>query len=488
MRILMLTWEFPPMIAGGLGMACYGMVRSLLNLGVEIDLVLPTKHPVYFPLRKTEDVDLLPVKFLNQESEKTYIKDMNIDLSNKVSTSKTDSTTGLIKEISVTEQIERLKKFGLSERPETYINYKELEEYRSLVYYGTSKLKKIKSIVSFVLKNSLQDDAFDRTSAADAQFEETVFTNIREYLTGDEDIFLKVQEFTNRATQIAQTLKFDLIHTHDWLTYPAAMFIKRISNKPLVAHIHATEFDRAGGSGDERIHKIEFSGMSYADRVIAVSKYTAQMVMTRYRIDSGKLRIVHNAHISKQIEKQKASHRLLKGPTVLFLGRITIQKGPDYFLDVAKKVLDRHPQARFIMAGTGDMARKLLHKSARYRLKNRFLFTGFLNREEVETILSNADIYMLPSVSEPFGIAPLEAMAYGITAVISKQSGVTEVVENAYKIDFWDIDKMVETICYLIENPEISRQIGYKGMLEVEQIRWDRAAQQISEIYKNSTE
>ncbi len=460
MKILMLTWEFPPFIAGGLGMACYGMVKSLLGLGIEIDLILPTKQAAYFPLRKVEDVDLLPVKFFDEKIQKTY--DNLVIQSGR-------STAG-----RTIQQGERLKLLGLSEQPESYINSRELDDYRDLIHYGTEKFYFAEDFTTYH-----QTETVITTNQ-----EDQVFTNIRDYLIGEEDIFRKVQEFTVRATQMAQVLDFDLIHSHDWLTYPAGMFIKRITGKQLVVHMHATEFDRSGGAGDERIHKIEFSGMSYADSVITVSKYTAQMVMTRYRIDSGKMRIVHNAHITNVLEKGDAASRLFSGPTILFLGRITIQKGPDYFLDVANRVLQKHPQARFIMAGTGDMARKLLYKSARYKLKNRFLFAGFLNRQEVETILSNTDIYMLPSVSEPFGIAPLEAMAYGITAVISKQSGVTEIIENAFKIDFWDIDKMVETICYLIENPEIRTDIGYKGMLEVAQIRWDRAAEQIREVYE----
>jgi glycosyltransferase involved in cell wall biosynthesis len=203
-----------------------------------------------------------------------------------------------------------------------------------------------------------------------------------------------------------------------------------------VVHIHATEFDRAGGPGDERVHKIEHAGMTYADKVIAVSKYTAQMIMSRYRIDTGKIRIIHNA-FSLPVDTVLTQERIFKGPTVLFLGRVTLQKGPDYFLDVADRVLKVHPEARFIIAGTGDMSRHLLRKSAAMRLKNRFLFTGFLNRKQVESILRAADIYVLPSVSEPFGISPLEAMAFGITSIISKQSGVAEVVNHAFKIDYW---------------------------------------------------
>jgi len=208
------------------------------------------------------------------------------------------------------------------------------------------------------------------------------------------------------------------------------------------------------------------------------------MIMSRYKIDSGRIRIVHNA-FTVQTSSNDKKMRIFKGPTILFLGRITLQKGPDYFLEVAHKVLQIHPQARFVVAGTGDMSRKLLRKSSSLRLKNKFLFTGFLNRKQVEFILKASDIYVLPSVSEPFGIAPLEAMAYGVTSIISKQSGVAEVVNHAFKIDFWDTDRMAETINYLIENPEICQKMGHEGKKEVNHILWDKAAEKIRKVYSS---
>lgn len=288
-----------------------------------------------------------------------------------------------------------------------------------------------------------------------------------------------------RAERFARELDYNLIHAHDWLTYPSGMLARKISKKPLILHIHATEFDRAGGPGDERIHKIEHAGMMYADRVIAVSQYTAQMIMSRYRIDTGKTSIVHNAFTLDE-NQMRTKRRIFKGPTILFLGRITLQKGPDYYLEVADRVLKTHPEARFIMAGTGDMARKLLRRSASLKMRNRFLFTGFLNRKQVEQILRGSDIYVLPSVSEPFGISPLEAMAFGVTSIISKQSGVAEVVNHAFKIDYWDVDLMADTINHLIENPEKCHKIGIDGMREVNQIHWNEAAEKIRKIYSST--
>ena len=437
MKILMFTWEFPPLISGGLGMACYGIIKALLNQGIKIDLVLPTKEFVYFPMREPEDADTLPVVFVDAEKQRSF------------------------SHVTFNTLQERMEYIGISEEPESYFQLADIKR-------DSLALKKeywLSETVSLEEKDLWQE----------------MTTN----LIGDELLIRKVQEYTLRAEKLAKTLDYDVIHAHDWLCYPAGMLARRIAQKPLIVHIHATEFDRAGGPGDERIHKIEHAGMTYADKVIAVSQYTAQMIMSRYRIDTAKIRIVHNA-FSVPDDAVIAKQRIFGGPVILFLGRITLQKGPDYFLEMAQRVLAVHPEARFIMAGTGDMSRKLLRRSASLKLKNRFLFTGFLNRKQVERVLRASDIYVLPSVSEPFGISPLEAMAFGITSIISKQSGVAEVVNHAFKIDFWDTDLWVETINYLIENPDKCVKIGIDGMHEVNRIQWDEAAEKIRLLYSNT--
>jgi len=437
MKILMFTWEFPPLISGGLGMACYGIIKALLNQGIKIDLVLPTKEFVYFPMREPEDADTLPVVFVDAEKQRSF------------------------SHVTFNTLQERMEYIGISEEPESYFQLADIKR-------DSLALKKeywLSETVSLEEKDLWQE----------------MTTN----LIGDELLIRKVQEYTLRAEKLAKTLDYDVIHAHDWLCYPAGMLARRIAQKPLIVHIHATEFDRAGGPGDERIHKIEHAGMTYADKVIAVSQYTAQMIMSRYRIDTAKIRIVHNA-FSVPDDAVIAKQRIFGGPVILFLGRITLQKGPDYFLEMAQRVLAVHPEARFIMAGTGDMSRKLLRRSASLKLKNRFLFTGFLNRKQVERVLRASDIYVLPSVSEPFGISPLEAMAFGITSIISKQSGVAEVVNHAFKIDFWDTDLWVETINHLIENPEKCVKIGIDGMHEVNRIQWDEAAEKIRLLYSNT--
>jgi len=430
----MYTWEFPPLIAGGLAMACYGIVKSLLKKGIDVDLVLPTSEMLYIKFRKVEDVDTLPVVFIDPIKQQEYVSQSFSNISEKV------------------------EFIGLNVIPETYLCPEEIETY------------------SLIMEKTYQEKLEFTT------IEEKVIHDLSQYLVGDEDIFKKVKEMTARAYKFAQLLDFDIIHTHDWLTYPAGIISKRLTGKPLVTHMHATEFDRSGGWGNARIHNIESSGLHYADLVFCVSKYTANMVLSQYRVDSGKIRILYNAYDVGNIPDHR--DRLFKGPTILFLGRITLQKGPDYFVEMAKRIIEKNHDVHFIMAGSGDMARKLLHRTANLKLRNRFLFAGFLNRKQVEEILNSVDIYVLPSVSEPFGIAPLEAMAYGVTAVISKQSGVSEVVQNAYKVDFWDIDEMTRIIQKLIDDPIHCFEMGLAGKDEVFRIGWDEVAKKLIEMYE----
>ena len=424
----MLTWEFPPFISGGLGMACYGLTEALLENGVKVDMMLPSTDDVYFPLKNPNDVNTMPMDFL-EPKERKYLEMLNS-----------------------LERVDRLKRLGISSNPESYLtpNF-SLDEYLKF-----TKGIGVKSIL----------------------WEENDWNVVFDW---GKELFSKVKEYTARAIRYSSLYSCDVIHVHDWLTYPAGVALKRILNKPLVAHIHATEFDRAGGAGDDRIHKIEYRGLTEADIVIAVSRYTAQMIMDRYRVDPKKIRIIHNAHSMTPVSAEK--QKLFKDPIILFLGRVTLQKGPDYFLEVAKRVIDRHPNVRFVMAGSGDMFSRILKGSAAKRLKDRFLFTGFLNREQVEYMLSASDIFIMPSVSEPFGIAPLEAMAYGAVAIISKQSGVSEVVNNAFKVDFWDIDRTTEIIMELLDNPKKMHEMAKKGQEEVFAIKWREAANKICKEY-----
>ena len=429
MRVLFITWEFPPLISGGLGTACHGMVQGLLRTGVEVNLVLPTQKEAYFPLREPEDADNPAIHLIYPEPE---------------------LETAIEETVEIKERMELL---GLAARPESYLT-------PGFSFQGFWR--------------SVPEEVRTR--------KEIMFSSLQKNLLGESDLFRKVQELTAKAAVLAREMEFDVIHVHDWLTFPIGLVLKEMTGKPLVAHIHATEFDRTGGVGDERIHKIEYAGLTGADLIISVSRYTAQMVVDRYAVPADKIRVVHNAH--SMAMKSGIKQRIFRGPLVLFLGRITLQKGPDYFLDVARKVLAAHPETRFVMAGAGDMMTGVLHKSAAARLGPHFLFTDFLNRRQVDQVLRAADIFIMPSVSEPFGIVPLEAMAHGAAAIISKQSGVAEVLDNVYKIDFWDVDRMAEVVVELLEDPEKRKALGEAGREEVIAIRWDEAAEKIRNTYR----
>ncbi len=428
MKILMLTWEFPPFISGGLGMACYGLFKGLLDIGIQLDMLLPTSEEVFFPLRQTADSDSLPAAFLDATRQAQGAPTIEGELR------------------------QRLVQLGLMTLPESYTTPALFERVLAQIETGatTHPLPGIEEL-------SL-------------------------HMNGEEDLFRRVRAYAARAAKFASAIECDAIHAHDWLTYPAGIILKHILGKPLIAHIHATEFDRAGGPGDERIHKIEYAGLMAADQIIAVSQYTAQMICDRYRIPMEKVRVVHNAHTLPG--KPRARHRLFRDPIVLLLGRVTLQKGPDYFLDVAARVLARHERVRFVLAGSGDMFSRILHGAAARRLKDRFLATGFLDRDQVDALLATTDILMLPSISEPFGIVPLEAMASGAVAIVSKQSGVAEVISNAYKINFWDVEEMADTIVHLLEHPEERERVALAGQQEAMAIEWHRAAEKTHEAYR----
>jgi glycosyltransferase involved in cell wall biosynthesis len=307
----------------------------------------------------------------------------------------------------------------------------------------------------------------------------------------DPNLIGEVKRYGKKAGQIAKKGKFDIIHAHDWLSFPAGIEAKRISKKPLVVHVHATEFDRAGdGPVDKRIYEIEKQGLEAADRVITVSNFTRNKVAKNYGINLNKIDVVHNGiNASKFLSHQPCFKELKKAgkKVVLFLGRITIQKGPDYFVKTAKQVVKFRPDVVFVMAGSGDMERQVIQDSAYLGISDKVLFTGYLDQEKIKSIYQSADVYVMPSVSEPFGIVALEAIANKTPTIISKQSGVSETVQNVLKVDFWDIDEMTNKILALLDHKSLSQCMSELGAVEVESNNWDHAAKQCVASYHKLT-
>lgn len=298
------------------------------------------------------------------------------------------------------------------------------------------------------------------------------------------NLMQEVEHYAAVAAQITLDLngQFDVIHAHDWLTYRAGIVAKEISGKPLVVHVHATEFDRSGANINRSVFKIEQQGMTAADRVIAVSNLTRSIVINRYGIAADKVEVVHNAVMPEvnQIDVERISP--LK--TVTYLGRITYQKGPDYFIEAAAKVLARTNDIRFVMAGSGDLFSRSVRKVAALGLEKWFHFPGFLRGDEVRRMFAQSDVYVMPSVSEPFGISPLEAMRENVPVIISKQSGVAEILNHAIKVDFWDTDAIADAIYGLLRYKPAAKVVVENGRREVSSLSWKDAAKNIATIYR----
>lgn len=306
------------------------------------------------------------------------------------------------------------------------------------------------------------------------------------------NLFEEVNLYCQKAHYIITHEEFDIIHAHDWLTIPAAMLAKKLTGKPLVVHIHATEFDRTGNNGaNQLVYEIEKKGMEMADIVIAVSNFTKNKIIHYYGINPRKIRVVHNAveeltQYAGNVGFFEDIYRLksMGKKIVLYAGRITLQKGPDYFIRAAKKVLEYNPNVTFVVTGTGDMQNKIIELAAELGISSNMIFTGFLRDEELAKIYRAADLYVMPSVSEPFGITTLEAMKSNTPVLISKQSGVSEVVANALKVDFWDVDEMANKINAVLEHRALAETLKENGWHDLEKISWKNSAQAVLNIYK----
>lgn len=299
-----------------------------------------------------------------------------------------------------------------------------------------------------------------------------------------DNLLEEINNYSIAGGVIARCEQYDIIHAHDWLTYPAGIHAKTISGKPLVIHVHATDYDRSRGNVNPNVYGIEKNGMDYADHIITVSDLTRLTVIEKYHQDPSKVSTVHNAvePLSKDI-LSISDKRGLKEKTVTFLGRITMQKGPEYFVEAAAKVLARSRNVRFVMAGSGDMMNKMIRLAAERNISDRFHFTGFMKGRQVYEIFRSSDVYVMPSVSEPFGISPLEAMQCGVPSIISRQSGCAEILDYAVKVDYWDIDALADAIYGLITYPAFHTFLKEEGLKEVNNIKWEYAGQKVREIY-----
>ncbi len=426
----MFGWEFPPHIAGGLGTACYGMTRGLARNDVEVIFVVP---------RAYGDEDQRFIKVVNASDVEAQFGGIN----------------------SGDEDI--LSKLSFIHIDSNMVPYISPEEYKS--YHD-----------EFVLSGR------KTWSTSDVWNQRYTFSG--KY---GANLMEEVARYAMVAAQVARDLEgqFDVIHAHDWLTYYAGIAAKQISGKPLVVHMHATEYDRSGENVNTQVYDIERTGMSAADRVIAVSNLTRKIVIEKYGIPAERVVAVHNA-VRFAEKEEELPERGVKDKIVTFLGRITYQKGPDYFVEAAAKVLQRVPNVRFVMAGSGDMMNHVIRRVAALGIADRFHFTGFLRGDDVHKMFQLSDVYIMPSVSEPFGISPLEAMRSNVPVIISKQSGVAEILDYAVKVDYWDVDAMADSIYGLITYPALGQMFAQKGLEEVTGLKWTNAATKIKGVYEEA--
>lgn len=424
MKILMFGWEFPPHISGGLGTACYGLTKGLSELpDTEVIFVVP--------------------KAYGDEDEST----IRLVGANRV------------------PLVEREFRF---QSGDSVMEYLEVDApvipYVTEEQFWEIKKKRYPKNARFV--------ATDEGACIDFN---------GGYGPG---LFQEIKNYALVARFIARKKQFDIIHAHDWLAYPAGIAASEESGKPLVIHVHATEFDRSGGNVNPRVYAIEREGMEQADRIITVSNFTRQTVIEKYGIDPRKVVTVYNAVEPIGNETANLPQKGSNEKIVTFLGRVTLQKGPGYFIEAARLVARNLRNVRFVMAGNGDMYEQMISRVAQLGLADRFHFTGFLNETGVHHLLRITDVFVMPSISEPFGIVPLEAMQFRVPVIISHQSGVSEVIKHAIKVDFWDTYAMADAIYGLLNYPSLAEHFKQAGKEEVDGIRWINAAKIVRDVYQ----
>lgn len=425
MKVLMFGWEFPPHISGGLGTACYGLTKGLAKLN-QVGVIF-----------------VVPKAFGDEEQSAVQLIGAN-------------EVAIIHKEIQFDDIQQKTDYYEVDSKLIPYIGEEEFWKLKSTKYSKETR---------FVQTNNGYKIEFS------GNYGPGLLNEIRNYALV--------------AEIIARDNQFDIIHAHDWLTFPAGMAAKKISGKPLVVHVHATEFDRSGGSVNPKVYAIEREGMETADGIIAVSGLTRNIIVEKYGIPAGKITVVYNAVEPVTGVLNNGFQKGINGKIVTFLGRITMQKGPEYFIEAAKLLLKKMNNVRFVMAGSGDLMNPMIARVAELGISDHFHFTGFLKGNDVIQMLKMTDVFVMPSVSEPFGIVPLEAMQFNVPVIISNQSGVAEIIENAIKIDFWDTNAMADAIYGILNYTSLAKHFKREGKHEVENLEWVNSAGDVTEVYKS---
>lgn len=468
MKVLMFGWEYPPHISGGLGTACAGLTGALEREKVKILFVIPklrgdetTEHTTFInassvPIRRTKAIpsptssitEATPGpgsgKFLAYARGRQTILEVPAYLS--------------------AYSLASAGGFGLEQWNYSFAATAERTTPASLRRHRTP------------------DEDFDAGRMRHAAVREPY-----PFSGSYDNVMEEVELYARAGSEIARQYSFDLIHAHDWMTYPAAIAAKKISVKPLVVHVHATEVDRTGSHGNPAIFATEKKGMEVADKVVTVSYWTKKITVKHYGIDGKKVEVVHNGIAPKTGMTQQPSLPPVSARIVTFLGRITRQKGPMYFVEAARLVHEKFPDAHFVVAGSGDEFPKMIERIAQLRLSTHFHFTGFLRGEEVDRVWSMSTVYVMPSVSEPFGIAPLEAIQAGVPVILSRQAGVAEVMPDAIKVDFWNREALADAICNVLRFRSLANTLRKNSAEQIKDLTWDKAAKKLTRLYDELT-
>lgn len=482
-RVLMLGWEFPPFITGGLGTACFGLTKAMDRAGMEVNFVLPkavdtsenshvhlmspglemgeplhefTENPIAFD---DETAEFIPPK-----DHQTFVKEFRQRFKN---------VDFVDLPMSVDSSYGKIQALARELREST-------SEQRLLKLLKASGHHPEHGHISPEMRAMLEE--YNEQEEAEETYLAAKSNNAADY---GGDLIGQALAYAHFCVDVAKHVEFDVIHAHDWLTFPAGLAVARISGRPLVVQVHSTEFDRSGEHVNQPVYNIERRGMRGAVRIIAVSELTKRICISRYGISPEKIDVVYNG-----VDFEPTNIRPIetKDKIVLFFGRITMQKGPEYFLQAAKRVLDLVDDVKFVVAGSGDLAAMMIEMAADMGIGHKVLFTGFLRGRDISRVFALADLYVMPSVSEPFGIAPLEAMSHDVPVLISKSSGVSEVLSHALKVDFWDVEEMANKIVAVLRHAPLRKALRDNGKFEVRSLTWDGAAQRCGGVYKEAIE
>lgn len=468
-KIFTLGWEFPPLYAGGLGPACYGLIKALSE-HADVTLILPQSDENF----KMNNVEIIGLNNWVKDDGNRKPRKVEITIEDEGISDNRQSRKIEVANLNVSEddrqprkvEINRSKDFFVQSLPSANLKF---NAYPLLVP------RKAPGRISFLSDaNFTQDEIMFSEKEKQTLFsEKDIYGN---------NIMEKVAAYAEAVKEVAAEKKFDIIHAHDWVTYPAAVQLKLQARKPLVVHVHSLETDRVHSQSRNSVYEIERTGMMHADRVLPVSNFTKSKIVMHYGIEEGKISPVYNGIES---EKEKLIRRKGKEKKILFLGRITAQKGPQYYFETARKLLCKMPEAKFYVVGAGDMKEHLEWLVNSNHLQERFVFTGFLPREKVRQLLRTCDAYIMPSVSEPFGLSALEAAQYNIPCVISKQSGAAEVMPNTLHADFWDTEKMANYLYASLKYKYLSQTLTEKTKDDLEDINWNTAAVKVMKAYSH---